>query len=120
MLCLTIFAGIGVFFLINKKTEILPPMRASNIPSTARWVGGADGGSWYLIKEMPYSNFFRIKIYNERSGDVEADTIFTLNPECSVKELDSTTLVKSIVGFDGVKILLNLPDKGKRCFLIVK
>ena len=61
-----------------------------------------------------------IKIYNEGNGELEMDTTFILNPDCSFKEIDSTTLVKSINGYDGEKIGLLLPEKGKRCSLIIK
>jgi len=44
----------------------------------------------------------------------------TLNPDCSFKDIDSTLLVKSINGYDGEKILLSLPEKGKQCSLIIK
>lgn len=108
-----------VYFYLNK-TVTKPPERLANVPEQAEWVGGADGGSWYQIAKVVSKNTFRVKVYNESNGELGIDTTFILNPDCSFKEIDSALLVKSINGYDGEKILLTLPEKGKRCFLIVK
>jgi hypothetical protein len=120
LLCLLLIGSVAIFFLFNKKPEVHPPVQVSNIPSNAKWVGGVDGGNWYQIKKVLSPNVFRIAIYNESSGDIEVDTTFTLNPLCILQSIDSLTLVKSINGYDGEKVLLTLPEKDKRCFLIVK
>jgi len=108
-----------VYFYLSK-SGIKPPERLGNIPKQAEWVGGVDGGSWYQVTKIISKNTFRVKIYDEGNGELEIDTTFTLNPDCSFKEIDSTLLVKSINGYDGEKILLSLPEKGKQCSLIIK
>jgi hypothetical protein len=117
---ITLFA---VFFFITYRyfnSHITkPPERLSNIPQKAKWCGGADGGNWYEVTKVLPNNIFMIKIYNEGSGEIEVDTIFTLNSDCTFKHIDSITLIKSINGYDGDKILLNMPDKGERCSLIM-
>ncbi len=120
LLSLLLIGSVAIFYLLNKKPEVHPPAQVSNIPSNAKWIGGVDGGNWYLLKKVVSPNVFRITIYNERSGDIEADTTFTLNPLCTLKAIDSLTLIKCINGYDGEKVLLTLPEKYKRCFLIVK
>ncbi|MFT3751292.1 MAG: hypothetical protein QM768_23475 [Agriterribacter sp.] len=110
---------LAAYFYLGKPV-IKPPERLSNIPRQAEWVGGADGGNWYQITKVISKDAFKIKIYNEGTGELEIDTTFILNPECSFKEIDSATLVKSINGYDGTKIGLLLAKKGKRCSLIIK
>ncbi|HMF73815.1 MAG TPA: hypothetical protein VK616_20180, partial [Flavitalea sp.] len=105
------------YVILSKKTGVTQPKRPPIVPSEAEWVGGVDGGSWYQIIKVVSSNTFRIKIYNENSGDLEIDTAFVLNPTCSLKEIDSMTLVKSINGYDGEKILLTIPESGSNFFL---
>ncbi|MBS1949273.1 MAG: hypothetical protein JST47_16055 [Bacteroidetes bacterium] len=110
---------LAVYFYIGKPV-VKPPERLANVPKQAEWVGGADGGSWYQVTKVVSKNTFRIKVYNEGNGELEIDTTFILNPDCSFKEIDSALLVKSIDGYDGEKVLLSLPEKGKRCSLIIK
>jgi len=94
------------------------PERPKNVPDSAQWVGGVDGGNWYRIKKVLSANTFEINVYNESSGELEIDTTFILNTDCTFKSIDSITLAKSINGYDGEKILLLLPEKGKKCFLM--
>jgi hypothetical protein len=97
-----------------------PPERLANVPKQTSWVGGADGGSWFQITKAISKNTFKMKIYNEVTGQPEIDTTFILSPDCSFKEIDSLLLAKSINGYDGEKILLSLPETGRQCCLIIK
>lgn len=107
-----------VNYFTNPVTK--PPKRLPNIPKQAEWVGGVDGGNWYQIIKVISKNTFNIKIYNEKTGEIEIDAVFILNPDCPFKEIDSTLLIRSINGYDGEKIIVNLPEKGSQCSLIIK
>ena len=108
------------YYLYLSKPVTKTPERLANVPEQAVWVGGADGGNWYQVTKVISKNIFQIKIYNDYTGESEIDTTFILNPDCPLKEIDSATLVKSFNAFDGQKIELLLPKKGKRCSLIFK
>jgi hypothetical protein len=112
-----IVAGI-IFFTSCKQSKVKTPDRLRNIPQEAKWIGGVDGGSWYQVSEVLSDNAFKIKIYNDGNGELEVDTIFILNPNCALKKIDTSKLMKSIDGFDGEKILLNIENK--RCSLTMK
>jgi hypothetical protein len=108
-----------IYFLGNKHTNVIPPKRSANIPLQAEWVGGANGGIWYLVTKVISKNTFKIKIYNDGNGELELDTTFILSPDCAFGEIDSGMLIKNINSYDGESIILDLPEKGKRCSLII-
>jgi hypothetical protein len=113
-------AAFVIFYFLMSNRKITPLERQSNIPTQARWVGGADGGTWFeIIKALPDSSF-RIKLYNDYSGEIIVDTIFVLSNECSSSKIDSTTLIKKIRSYDGENILLDLIENNKHCFLTPK
>ena len=90
------------------------PERLPNIPKSTNWVGGIDGGNWYQISKVLSKNTFKIKIYNGGgSGELLIDTIFILNHDCIIENIDSVNLIKGFNYFDGRKIGLLLPDIGK-------
>jgi len=101
-----------VYFLSQNHTNVIPPKRLANIPQQAEWVGGVDGGIWYQVTKIISRKTFKIKIYNDVNGELEIDTTFILNPDCAFREIDSGMLIKSINGYDGESIILNLPEKG--------
>ena len=113
-----ILAFTGIFLIFNNKPNVTVPSRLSNIPAHAIWAGGSDGGIWYQIIDVLSTNSFKIKLYNDMTGELEVDTIFILNADCPIQELDSSKLLKSIDGYDGEKIILNFPDTGRLCFLM--
>lgn len=109
-----------LIYLLNRKPQVEPPNRLSTIPTNTQWVGGADGGNWYQIKKVWSPNDFSIAIYNENTGEIEVDTIFTISPDCKIKAIDSLSLIQSFNFFDGNKISIILKETGERCFLIMK
>lgn len=91
-----------------------------NMSNKAIWIGGIDGGNWYLIDSVLSPTSFKIKIFNDNTYEIESDTVFELNADCYLKEIDSLTLLRNINGFDGERIFLAIPDRSKRCFLLPK
>ena len=113
--CAILIVAVVIYFMKDKTPR--PHQQFANIPLQAKWVGGVDGGCWYQILSVVSNNAFRIRIYNDNDGSLTTDTIFILNPECLIDKIDSLGLLKSIVGYDGKKILLNIPENGRNCFL---
>ena len=93
------------------------PERVEGIPKDAFWVGGPDGGQWYIIeninKEMGTANF---KIFNDHSGTLEISRNFKLKCDSEVV-IAWDNLEKKIDAFDGQSIILNILNKeGKYCY----
>lgn len=121
LLILILFVVVGLiitYYCIRDTTG--KPKRAANVPSNATWVGGVDGGVWFLISKTLSTKEFRIKIYNDFTGDMEVDTAFVLDSACSFKEFDSTTLINDLDAYDGKKVLLKSVVGGKNCTLLPK
>lgn len=89
----------------------------SNIPDQAKWVGGADGGCWVEVVGVVSNSAFRLRIYRDNDGGLESDTIFVLNQQCSVVQIDSAALLPAITGYDGRDVHLRMPTGKEGCFL---
>lgn len=99
-------------------TDTGEPTRIKGIPENTFWVGGQDGGQWFEIKEIDKESLTAdIAIYNENTGDLDADRQFKL--KCNSKsQFNLDNLKNEINGFDGQRILLKQLDKEDRnCFL---
>jgi len=93
------------------------PRRLANIPTRATWIGGLDGGTWFLIDKVVSNHAFRVKLYNDNDGELIVNSIFLLNNGCSLKEIDSIQLLNSIGGYDGREVLLNVSSAEVKRFL---
>lgn len=93
------------------------PIRKTGIPKNAFWVGGIDGGNWYLIDSMHrHENNISIKIYNDQTGELILSKTFVLVcPESKQRSLEN--LQKRINSFDGEKITLESHNGEKNCWL---
>lgn len=75
---------IGLFYLLSPVSDYKcpEPPRPANVNEKAKWCGGCDGGEWiYLI---PDSNKFHFIVYNDYTGVVRIDGIFTPNKNDSI------------------------------------
>jgi hypothetical protein len=93
------------------------PVRVKGIPEKAFWVGGADGGSWFLVEDVhSHRNNAVIKVYNDNDGSLIASKRFLL-----VCPSESQVLIEDlnneINGFDGERILLKSPNGKEGCWL---
>src|SRR5689334_6842054 len=81
------------------------PRRVNGIPQDAFWIGGIDGGQWYIIKEInETSRSAKFKIYNDLTGELVVDRNFKL--KCDVEtEVAWNNLKTEIIAFDGNRIL---------------
>ncbi len=91
-------------------------MKVKGIPENAFWIGGADGGNWYLIDNVhDHRNNAIIKVYNDNDGSLIVSKRFIL-----ICPSDNQTLIEElkeeIAGFDGEKILIKSPNGKQPCY----
>jgi len=88
------------------------PEKINGIPTQAFWVGGQDGGTWFVIDSVD-SKTRRIvaRVYNDQTGDLIANKEYNLT--CSSVIINWTDLKQQIKGYDGNKILLTANSKDK-------
>jgi len=101
----------------HKKEEAKSPLRVKGIPEEAFWIGGVDGGNWYLIENIhDHRNSAFIKVYNDNDGSLIISKKFYL-----ICPLDNKTLIENlkeqIEDFDGERINLKSFDGKKSCYL---
>lgn len=102
---------------LYKRQEEITPVKAKGIPEKAFWVGGLDGGNWYLVDFIhPHKNGAQIRVYNDHDGSLIISKRFSL--ACPVDNLIwIENLEEQINSFDGEKIYLK-PTNGKMsCYL---
>jgi len=101
----------------HKKEEAKSPLRVKGIPEKAFWIGGVDGGNWYLIEDIyDHRNSAFIKVYSDNDGSLMISKKFDL-----ICHLDNQTLIENlkeqIDAFDGERIYLKSFDGKKNCYL---
>lgn len=76
--------------------------RPSNIPKSAIWKGGVDGGCWIEFKSVTTTSIEAV-IFDE-NGDVWEKGIFKKNGNCKIAE---DAIIEKIEGFDGERLFTN-------------
>ncbi len=110
LLIISIVSILGICFWILtsdniKKTEKLP-----NVPNSATWIGGSDGGFWFDIINIDKENkVYRFKIYDDNEGNLVIDANFKKDSSCTIKyPLDKSILDKvSYFNFNEIGMLEN-------------
>ena len=99
---------------IEKKKET---GRIKGIPEKAFWIGGVDGGNWYLVDYIhdDRNNAF-IKVYNDHDGSLLVSKRFMLICP-SDNQILIGDLKEQIESFDGEKIHLKSPNRKAGCYL---
>lgn len=109
---------LSIFILFSYQThKTSPPEKIKGIPQNAFWVGGIDGGSWYLIKNIDsIEQTALFKIYHDTNGEIWINKKLKLN--CSSNtSINWSNLKSNINAFDGNRVyLLKTKDIGKECF----
>lgn len=104
-----------LFVMCNSKTKA--PERHANVPMEAIWYGGSDGGNWIIVDESTTNNHFKLRIYNDFTGELNRDEIFILNKACSELKFDADSICKYINAYDGERLILSVIREGKHCYL---
>ncbi len=84
-----IFLSFLYFYIAMSNAETIVPQRNNNVPPSAVWSGGPDGGAWYdceNIKKFDYS----CTVYNDSSGEIEGEGEFELQAYYYDKTLKKT------------------------------
>ena len=76
------------------------PQRPTKVPASAIWAGGPDGGSWIDCAKEDSGTTYSCTVYNDSSGDVEAQGKYRL------QGLPAAPAQLKFTGFDGEVILL--------------
>lgn len=93
------------------------PKKIKNIPEKAFWVGGSDGGNWYLVDSIVNEkNKAQIRVYNDNNGSLIISKWFKLICQPS-NQLLIENLKRQINAFDGERILLIPVNGEKSCWL---
>ncbi len=69
-----------------------PPERVGNIPLTAVWRGGQDGGMWFDVVKVKNDSIFNIRVYMDIDGRIVEDGDFVANKEA----MDEISKVKDV------------------------
>lgn len=88
----------GLWYCNNK----LEKDKINDIPESAVWKGGADGGCWVDIKIINDS-LLSGSIYHE-NGDLWSSGHFIKKGEC---ELERERMIHNITSYDGSRLLTN-------------
>lgn len=120
---------VGILFLLvgfvmyKWKTNTSPclpdiPERVGQVPKTARWIGGCDGGHWFdIIEVLPGRNRYRIAIYFDYNGELYTDEYFEVGKKCSMrcdaKYNDAFKILDDILFYSGYTIELR-----STCYLV--
>jgi hypothetical protein len=101
----------------NDANNVVIPEKQLGIPQEAFWIGGSDGGAWFIIDSLNSENQSAlIKIYNDNSGDLIESRYFKLSCT-SVNAVDWNDIKNEIDGFDGHRILLkNTKQRDRTCY----
>jgi hypothetical protein len=85
-------------------SEPASPARPSNVPATAQWYGGADGGAWIDVSPAGSDSLFDLTIYTAHTGEVWTYCELSTFSRCRLTEND---IRESITAFDGSRILFD-------------
>ena len=78
------------------------PQRPVGLPAEASWVGTRKGGAFILIGDKDRDGW-KVKIYDDRSGAIKAEGLFTLRGGIGRAELSNS----EVVSYDGSALHLS-------------
>lgn len=93
------------------------PKKPVSIPENAFWVGGVDGGNWYLVHSIhDHRNTAIISVYDE-IGDLIIKKKFDVICRVDRPAIWIKNLEQQINGFDGKKIMLKSQTGNEICWM---
>lgn len=114
-LIITIAIAIILFFTCRFKRPCKQREKPENIPVSAIWKGGNDGGVWIELVEIKVDTI-RARIYNDWNGDLLLDADF-FSENCKGLLLTKTNWNENIIYFDGEKIYTKIQVNRNYCSL---
>lgn len=111
-----IIAGMVLFFTWLFKRPCEQWKKPENVPVSAIWKGGCDGGIWVELVDIK-ADTIRFRIYQDWNGELLLDADF-VSENCDDLLLTKTTWNEYIDYFDGTKIYSKIQVGGSCCRLI--
>lgn len=109
-ICLAIFAVVLTWFIVSIETTpcvATPPQHFDPIASSAKWIGGCDGGFWFDVLDIDTINSkYTISIHNDYNGNLIAIDQYVKSNDCSRNYTTKEQLYSDIIDFDFESILL--------------
>ena len=112
-LCITfiILLIVPVFtliYFIYKPCKAIAPEKYKNIPASAIWKGGCDGGCWIELVNNRLDTF-RFRIYHDSDGTLWSDCDYIFRNTQGIK-LTADNWDKYITGYNGLTILSSIEN----------
>ena len=104
---ITIFIILSVGFYLGLLTSNNPklPERLDNVPKTATWIGGVDGGFWYdIVSVNEKKKTYRFRIFNDIDGKLVIYADFKKDSLCDREYPLDKGILQKINYFDYEKI----------------
>ncbi|MBK7665809.1 MAG: hypothetical protein IPJ21_20190 [Sterolibacteriaceae bacterium] len=106
-----IVADESLTLLFRTVYAVHPPTRPPNIPASARWEGGSDGGNWFeCVKEADAK--YRCSVFADVTGALIVSDLYTVVPESSNGDL-RPVLLRSDTEIELMGARLVRPTKAK-------
>jgi hypothetical protein len=90
--------------------------KPANVPTSAVWKGGCDGGSWVELVDIR-ADTIRFRIYHDWSGNLELDADF-IYENCNGLKLTKANWIEYVSDFDGIKLYTKVVVNGSYCQLV--
>ncbi len=111
-----IIIGIILFITWLFKQPCKQWEKPANVPISAVWKGGCDGGNWVELVDIK-TDTIRLRIYRDWSGELILDADF-VSKNCNNLHLTKANWNKYIDYFDGTKIYSKIQLNSSYCQLI--
>lgn len=108
--------GIAIGFVLILwlfKNSCEPWERPKQVPLSAIWKGGCDGGNWIELVDIR-TDTIRLRIYRDWNGELILDADF-VSENCDDLQLTKTNWNKNIDFFDGIAIYCKNDVGGGYC-----
>jgi len=92
LLALGLVAGIAVDELARARYSVAVPARPANIPASAKWSGGEDGGNWFDCSPRPDSRYFCL-VFSDTTGKKISEGLYGATAEDSDGKLNPVLLL---------------------------
>jgi hypothetical protein len=113
---ITAIVGIALFVDWLFKQPCKEWEKPANVPVSAVWKGGCDGGCWVEFVDIK-ADTIRFRIYYDRRGYLELDADF-VSDKCNDLQLTKANWNEYITGFDGTAIHTSILSDNMYCRLV--